>query len=66
MQSITFAVSEVAVKDTADGRKAVIVLKSAGPKGASQIKLQAQEDLADAYKVGQFYEMSLKEVSAPV
>jgi hypothetical protein len=67
MQSITFAVSEVAVKDTtAEGRKAVIVLKSAGPKGASQIKIQGQPDLADYFQVGQFHEVTLKEVPAPV
>lgn len=65
MQAITFAVSEVSVKDAAEGRKAVVILKSAGPKGASQVKIQGQEDLSDYYKVGEYYEMTLKAIPVP-
>jgi len=66
MQPVTFVVKESGAKEKAGGiRLGRIVLESANSKGCSKVQLIGDEDLKEEFRLGEFYEVSLKQVKAP-
>lgn len=63
----TFTVLEVNRKENSKGdRNATIVLKHvSNVRGPSVIKLQIDDDEANEFSLGEFFELELKQVSPP-
>jgi hypothetical protein len=65
MDAIQFAVTETKVRDKKVGRVGSVTFESANAKGTSKIVLLGSEEIVDDYRVGEFYEMTLTQVTAP-
>jgi hypothetical protein len=65
MEAIQFAVTETKVRDKKVGRVGTVTFESANAKGTSKIVLLGSEEIVDDYRVGEFYEMQLTQVTAP-
>jgi hypothetical protein len=65
MDAIQFAVTETKVRDKKVGRVGSVTFESANAKGTSKIVLLGSEEIGDDYRVGEFYEMTLTQVTAP-
>jgi hypothetical protein len=66
MDPILFAVMETKEKDKRGGtRIGTVTLESANAKGTSKIVLVSDPEIVNEYRVGEFYELALKQVKAP-
>jgi hypothetical protein len=64
-EAIQFAVTETKIRDKKVGRVGTVTLESANSKGCSRIVLVGQETIINDYRVGEFYELTLNQVTAP-
>ena len=64
-EAIQFAVTETKVRDKAIGRVGTVTFESQNAKGTSKVVLVGQEEIIDDYRVGEFYELVLTQVTAP-
>ena len=64
-EPILFAVMETKVRDKVAGRVGSITFESANSKGTSKIVLLGDEEIVDDYRVGEFYELTLNQATAP-
>lgn len=65
-EAITFVVKKSGSEEKAGGiRVGRVEMTSANSKGTSKIVIVGSETLTKEYRLGEFFEMSLKQVKAP-
>ena len=64
-EAIQFAVTETKIRDKAIGRVGTVTFESQNAKGTSKIVLLGQDTIINDYRVGEFYELTLNQVTAP-
>ena len=64
-EAVLFAITEIKVRDKKAGRASTVTFENSNVSGVSKIVLTGSEEDAKLYRVGEFYEMTLKQVQAP-
>lgn len=64
-EKVMFAVKETKVRDKSGAFVGTVTLESANSKGCSRLILVGEETLVNEYRVGEFYNVSLEQCTAP-